>query len=318
MTTSVRSAILVGFMSLLSALVYADALVNSFEEAAERGDAQERAAVTKDYLTKTLIPYYGRKYAPVLQSCFTTVSKPDGSGFAFVAAIGANGRIVRLYRDHETNIFQCMRETLEKDVFPPPPVSPYYMHIEMKFRGGDAPERDLRQSAPPLVLEPNKYSYTFGVPKGWEYSFEEARQVGVRLVFLPKGGSFDESNSIIYVNEANDLCTINCVGALSQAIAQTIEEAKDNSPMLQVKAVSPIKINAGGEASVRILTGASDPRQAKEALAFIEHNDAIVLVVLTAKNTKTWEQDYGAFQQIVSGHKFFNCNTPSLTTPCRR
>ena len=35
----------------------------------------------------------------------------------------------------------------------------------------------VAKKAPPLVLEPNKYSYTFAVPGGWDFSFDEARPI---------------------------------------------------------------------------------------------------------------------------------------------
>lgn len=306
-----------GLLSLFPAAARAADLANSFQEAAARGDAQERAAATKEYFAKTLMPYYGKTYAPVLQSCFTKVPNPDSSRFSFVVAIGADGQVVRLYRDRETNIFKCMRATLEKDLFPGPPVSPYYLHIQMEFSGGDAAQDHSNEDSPPLVLEPNKYSYTFRVPKGWESNFQQAQQYGVRLMFFPKGGNFETSKSVIYIAEANEVCEANCVGKLSRAIAKELQESRDGSPSLQVAIEHPLKIEEGGEAPVRILTGAKDPRRAKEALAFIEHNEAIVLVVLTTMDTKTWEQDYRAFQEIVSGHKFFACGSAKLATPCR-
>src|SRR5689334_17793297 len=100
----------ISLISLLSVPTLADELANSFAEAAKRGDAQEREPSTKNYFTETLMPYYGQKYAPVLQSCFATVLKPDNSGFSFVAAIGADGRVARLYREGETNISRCLRD----------------------------------------------------------------------------------------------------------------------------------------------------------------------------------------------------------------
>jgi len=51
-----------------------------------------------------------------------------------VAAIGKHGEVLRLYIDRETNIYACVRETLQKDKFPQPPFSPYYMHVSMSFQ----------------------------------------------------------------------------------------------------------------------------------------------------------------------------------------
>jgi len=55
------------------------------------------------------------------------------STFSFVAAIGSDGDVLRLCVDQETNIYRCVQKTLEKDQFPHPPVSPYYMHYTMNF-----------------------------------------------------------------------------------------------------------------------------------------------------------------------------------------
>ncbi len=304
-------------IALVSVPVTAEELVNSFEEAAARGETLEKAPATKEYFSKTLMPYFGQRYAKVLQSCFATVPNPDNASFSFVAAFGSDGRTMRVYSDRETNIFRCMSDSISKETFPAPPVAPYYLHIAMKFTDDPSPARKPVKSAPPLVLEPNKYSYTFGVPTGWEYSFEQAQEAGVRLLFFPKGGSFATSNSIVYANEANDdVCTASCTGMLARAIEKTIKESRDDSPMLQVTNAKSIAIRAGGTATVRILTGWRDPRQVKEALAFIEHDEAVVLVVLTTKDVKNWEQDYSAFREIVAGHKFFNCNSPDLAAGC--
>ena len=79
------------------------------------------------------MPYYQQKYSPVFQSCLASTDHPDTSAFSFVVAIRADGRVLRLYTDHETNIFACVRQTLQKDEFPHPPVSPYYMRLSMNF-----------------------------------------------------------------------------------------------------------------------------------------------------------------------------------------
>lgn len=167
----------------------------------------------------------------------------------------------------------------------------------------------------PLVLEPNKYSYTFAVPDDWEFSWEQANQFGMKLLYFQKGTNFHDSNSIIYVNE---ICSSNCKGTLNKSIQTTIENAKCNSPNLQIsKPDHQIKLEAGGNSPVLILTGFVDPRQAKEALAFIEHDETVVLIVLTTKDVKNWKNDYKAFEQIVGSHKFFNCDSPNLAVPCR-
>ena len=121
------------FISLLTTAVRADQLASSFKQAAALGDAQEKERATQAYIHLDLMPYYQKKYSPVFQSCLASTDQPDTSPFSFVVAIGKDGRVARTYVDHETNIYACVRQTLQKDEFPHPPLSPYYMHISMSF-----------------------------------------------------------------------------------------------------------------------------------------------------------------------------------------
>ncbi len=105
----------------------------TLNEAMTLGNQQEIAEATRDYHRATLMPYFGNKYASVFKHCFDTISKPDDRAFTFVVAIDSNGRVLRVYRNLETNIFQCVNDKLIKDRFPKPPVAPYFLSIEMKF-----------------------------------------------------------------------------------------------------------------------------------------------------------------------------------------
>ena len=169
------------------------------------------------------------------------------------------------------------------------------------------------QKPPPLVLEPGKYSYTFGVPDGWDFSFDQTRELGIPIVFFPIGGSFLNSNTIIYVNE---VCRPACKESMDEVMSRIINAAKNDSPNLAVADAPPLTVE-GGVAPVRVLTGARDPRRAKEALAFIDRKDVIILAVLSTQNTKSWESDYAAFRTVLAGNRFFTCNSPGLAVPCR-
>jgi hypothetical protein len=116
----------------VSNLRRAGELASSFKQAAALGDAQDKEPAAQAYVQRDLKPYYEKKYSPVFQSCLAT-DHPDSSPFSFVAAIGKDGCVLRLYIDHETAIFACVRQTLQQDEFPHPPLSPYYMHVSMSF-----------------------------------------------------------------------------------------------------------------------------------------------------------------------------------------
>jgi hypothetical protein len=120
-------------ISLLTTAGRADDLAISFKQAAALGDAQEKEPAARAYKLE-LEAYYQQKYSPIFLSCLKSTEHRDTSPFSFVAAIGKDGHVLRLYIDHETNIYACVRQTLQKEEFPHPPISPYYMHISMSFQ----------------------------------------------------------------------------------------------------------------------------------------------------------------------------------------
>ncbi|HWY53051.1 MAG TPA: hypothetical protein VNZ03_01220 [Terriglobales bacterium] len=120
-------------ISFLTTAGRADDLASSFKQAAALADGQGKERAAQAYIHLDLTPYYEKTYSPVFQSCLASTDHPDTSPFSFVAAIGKDGRVLRLYIDHETNIFACVRQTLQKDEFPHPPVAPHYFHVSMSF-----------------------------------------------------------------------------------------------------------------------------------------------------------------------------------------
>jgi hypothetical protein len=190
--------------------------------------------------------------------------------------------------------------------------------VTLSLAAATKPLAVMAQSEPPpLIFEPNQYSYTFGVPAGWTFSLEQGRAMGTALVFFPKGGSFDQSASVIYISSANSACKTSCKGAVPTAMERDIEASKRGNPNLRFESAPAIAITVGGAASVIIMSGAEDKRQAREAVAYIEHEQTIILVVLTTKDPSTWVADYEVFRQIVAGHRFFDCKSSNLAVPCR-
>jgi hypothetical protein len=123
----------IAFMFLLTICSMASDLAGSFKEAVELAATEDKDRATRIYAEIDLRDYYKQKYFPVFQSCLKSTEHADTSPFSFVVAIGADGRVLRLYTDHETSIFACVRPALQKDEFPHPPFAPYYMHVTMNF-----------------------------------------------------------------------------------------------------------------------------------------------------------------------------------------
>jgi hypothetical protein len=108
-------------------------LASSFKEAVAQANTEDKDRATRIYAEIDLKDYYKQKYTRVFQSCLRSTEQVDTSSFSFVVAIGTDGRALRLYTDHETNMLACVRPTLLKDEFPHPPFAPFYMHVTMNF-----------------------------------------------------------------------------------------------------------------------------------------------------------------------------------------
>ena len=121
------------FISLLTTSGMASGLARSFKEAAALADAEGNDRATRIYAAIDLNDYFEQKYGPIFESCLKSTDHPDTSPLEFIMAIGADGRVLRLYIDHETNIYTCARQALEKGTFPRPPHAPYYRHVSMRF-----------------------------------------------------------------------------------------------------------------------------------------------------------------------------------------
>jgi hypothetical protein len=111
----------------------AESLAGSYVEAQELGRRDESAESTRDYHRTVLLPEFSQRYRAHFKDCTSSVPQPESTPFSFVAAIGTDGRVLRLGSDRSTNVFQCVRGKLLFDRFTPPPRAPFYLYIHMRF-----------------------------------------------------------------------------------------------------------------------------------------------------------------------------------------
>lgn len=110
-----------------------EGLASSYVEAQELGRRDESDEATRDYHRNVLLPPFSQRYREHFRECSSSVPQPETTPFSFVAAIGADGKIIRVWSDRSTNVYQCVRGRLLFDQFPPPPHAPFYLYIHMRF-----------------------------------------------------------------------------------------------------------------------------------------------------------------------------------------
>lgn len=108
-------------------------LPESYVEAQALGRRDESDLTTVDYHRDVLLPEFSTRYRALLRECQAALPQPDQTPFSFVAAIGADGAMLRLWSDRTPPVYACVRGRLLFERFSPPPRAPFFLYIHMRF-----------------------------------------------------------------------------------------------------------------------------------------------------------------------------------------
>lgn len=121
--------------------ICAQELVQSYVEARDQGRLDELDVTTRAYHRDVLLPEFTQRYGQHFQECSRQLPAPESTPFSFVAAIGNDGRVLHLWSDRSTSVYQCVRGKLLFDRFSPPPRVPFYLFVQMRFAAPDTLEK---------------------------------------------------------------------------------------------------------------------------------------------------------------------------------
>ena len=124
-------AALLGFPD--SGIAMAGELAGSYLEAQELGRRDEADPNTVDFHRNVLLPEFSARYRTLLRECQSALAQPDQSPFSFVAALGPQGEVLRVWSDRSPPVYGCVRGRLLFERFSPPPRAPFYLYIHMRF-----------------------------------------------------------------------------------------------------------------------------------------------------------------------------------------
>jgi hypothetical protein len=126
---------------VMTAQVGAQELVESYFEARAQARLDGLDETTKSYHRDVLLPDFQQRYGRHFQECKQQLLAPEPTPFSFVVAIGADGQVLRLWSDRSTSVYQCVRGKLLFDRFGPPPRTPFYLFVQMRFTDPDPKEK---------------------------------------------------------------------------------------------------------------------------------------------------------------------------------
>jgi hypothetical protein len=115
------------------AAVAAEPLAESYLQAQQFGRRDETDAATVDFHRNVLLPQFSERYRALLRTCQSALPEPDQTPFSFVAAIGPEGEVLRLWSDRSPPVYACLRGRLLFERFNRPPRAPFYLYIHMRF-----------------------------------------------------------------------------------------------------------------------------------------------------------------------------------------
>ncbi|MGH6622383.1 MAG: hypothetical protein ACREBN_00345 [Burkholderiaceae bacterium] len=128
-------------MTAMVTSIGAQELVESYFEARAQARLDELDETTKGYHRDVLLPDFQQRYGRHFRECSQQLPSPEPTPFSFVVAIGADGQVRRLWSDRSTSVYQCVRGKLLFDRFGPPPRTPFYLFVQMRFTDPDPREK---------------------------------------------------------------------------------------------------------------------------------------------------------------------------------
>jgi hypothetical protein len=146
------------------------------------------------------------------------------------------------------------------------------------------------------ILYGDDYLFSLATPTNWDVDTEAGKAHGIDAVFFPAGTPWQDSVSMYpqIWQKGNDL-------DLAQVIAQDLEQYLQSHPGLQAVDAAPIALGEAGPATVRHFSS-SNP-DSHEAVAYIDRERTVVVLVLHADDRAAFEQFLPTFESWVQSYK---------------
>ena len=141
--------------------------------------------------------------------------------------------------------------------------------------------------------------HAFGIsaPKGWILDNSSGVSQGLHAVFYPKGGSWQESPAVMYANTASRKSEGN--ETIEKLIAFDIGQFKSNNPDVKIADLGSFLTKDKKKAIVKTFAYTQ-----YEAVAYIEEETIIAMLVLTTRTEEQFKNSIPAFRELVSSYFF--------------
>ncbi len=139
-----------------------------------------------------------------------------------------------------------------------------------------------------------KSAFSLDAPSGWVEDNSVALDNRLNAVYYPENSSWNESSTVIYSNIED----LNEEKTMKDIITWDIANYKIGAGDLKVTTQPTINIKKGMKATVKYITGTS--YESFEAVAYVQIEDHVVIVVLSSKSQEDFDKSISAFEDLVA------------------
>lgn len=151
----------------------------------------------------------------------------------------------------------------------------------------------------PGIIYCTEHSFSLAAPRGWVLDDVSGKSQGLPAVLYPKGTNWGDATVVMYANTARK----------SVEGQQTIEELMDydqgefqkRAPTLRVTELPAMPTS---DSKVRVLKFSGDEHGNTEAIAYIDGPKAMVMLVMSARNSSDFNDTMPAFRKLVKSYRF--------------
>ncbi|MBI5043239.1 MAG: hypothetical protein HZC10_05300 [Nitrospirae bacterium] len=145
------------------------------------------------------------------------------------------------------------------------------------------------------------YAYYLKAPEGWMLDQSGGINQDVPAVFYPQGSSWSEATTVMYTTAAY------LDGLKNKDIDDVIESNEDyfeeRSQDIKIDKKDSIKIE-GGKKEAKIVYFLNDSHGNHEAVAYIEEEKVVVMIVLSSRTQQDFYMSLNRFEELVRSYQW--------------
>jgi hypothetical protein len=148
------------------------------------------------------------------------------------------------------------------------------------------------------------------VPKGWVVDKEIGKRLGGCCVFYPRGTTWDNAETVLYPNIATKR---KGQQTLAEFMTSDLADFRRHDPAMTYEDAEDVSLKNNRIAKVRLFYGVNGG--SSEAVAYVDEDEIIVLVVLSSKTKKGLNESMPLLRSALETYVYMNVQKPGKPAP---